>query len=382
MSAQALLVLEDGNYFIGKGIGTENSVAFGEVVFNTSMSGYQEVCTDPSYYGQIVSFTYPHIGNVGINKNDFESDKPQVAGVILNSEIPKPSNWQCKKSFDIFLKENDVTVIYDIDTRELTSKIRNTGSVFGCILTKDVITKLDINNSLKELNIYREKSLTLDSVAKVSCKNPYIFNKEISPHLKNVVVIDFGVKKSILKALESTNVNVIVVPHNSDFATIKRYKPSGIVLSNGPGDPERCVEFYSIVHSIIKECIPLMGICLGFQILCLALGAKSYKMKFGHHGINHPIIKLDDKKVFISSQNHNYAIDEKTLPISLQATYTSLFDGSLQGVKHKDLPIVGYQGHPEAGPGPNESKVFFDEFINLINKKHSNIQRSKIFTTE
>ena len=373
MSEPAILVLEDGSLFHGISIGAQGST-IGEVVFNTSMTGYQEILTDPSYSHQIVTLTYPHIGNTGANHEDMESDKIHASGLIIRNASMIASSWRSQLSLEDFLEENNLVAIADIDTRRLTSILRKSGAQSGCIMTGDIDPKLA-----------SDKAKTFPGIAgmdlaKVVCvKEPYEWNdgSNFSNRLRpikqtekvfNVVALDYGVKRNILRLLVDLGCKVTVLPATSSAEKILSYNPDGIFLSNGPGDPDACDYAITAIKELLKTPIPIFGICLGYQLLALAANAKTIKMKFGHHGANHPVIDLSSGKVVITSQNHGFAVDAKTLPSNLNVTHTSLFDGTLQGVQVKNKNAFGFQGHPEASPGPHDLMYIFNKFIENIKR--------------
>ncbi len=373
MSEPAILVLEDGSLFHGISIGAQGST-IGEVVFNTSMTGYQEILTDPSYSHQIVTLTYPHIGNTGANHEDMESDKIHASGLIIRNASMIASSWRSELSLENFLEENNLVAIADIDTRRLTSILRKSGAQSGCIMTGDIDPKLA-----------SDKAKTFPGIAgmdlaKVVCvKEPYEWNDgsnfsnrlrpiEQTEKVFNVVALDYGVKRNILRLLVDLGCKVTVLPATSSAEKILSYNPDGIFLSNGPGDPDACDYAITAIKELLKTPIPIFGICLGYQLLALAANAKTIKMKFGHHGANHPVIDLSSGKVVITSQNHGFAVDAKTLPSNLNVTHTSLFDGTLQGVQVKNKNAFGFQGHPEASPGPHDLMYIFNKFIENIKR--------------
>ncbi|CAL4319156.1 glutamine-hydrolyzing carbamoyl-phosphate synthase small subunit [Buchnera aphidicola] len=381
MKKNAVLILEDGNIFYGKSIGIKG-ITSGEIVFNTSMTGYQEILTDPSYKNQIITFTAPHIGNVGTNSNDEESKKIHAKGIVIKKISLKPSNYRSKQTLQKYLRKNNKITITNIDTRKLTRIIRNKGSQKGCIISEykniyaiknyqdAILLKKKIKKktkSKKKLTTYSwsKKSLNLKKKIQIK-KNFKYFNKKPI----NIIVYDFGVKQNILKMLFDRNCNITVVSKNTAYKKIKKYKPQGIFLSNGPGDPRKFKNSIKIIKKILKKKIPIFGICLGHQILALANKAKIKKMKFGHHGANHPVKILKNNKIIITSQNHNYVINEKKLPKNIKITHRSLFDNTIQGIKIKKNFAFSFQGHPEASPGPQDAKFLFDKFINMINKKN------------
>ena len=373
MSEPAILVLEDGSLFHGISIGAQGST-IGEVVFNTSMTGYQEILTDPSYSHQIVTLTYPHIGNTGANHEDMESDKIHASGLIIRNASMIASSWRSELSLENFLEENNLVAIADIDTRRLTSILRKSGAQSGCIMTGDIDPKLASDKAKAFPGI-----AGMD-LAKVVCvKEPYEwtdgsnFSNRLRPikqteKVFNVVALDYGVKRNILRLLVDLGCKVTVLPATSSAEKILSYNPDGIFLSNGPGDPDACDYAITAIKELLKTPIPIFGICLGYQLLALAANAKTIKMKFGHHGANHPVIDLSSGKVVITSQNHGFAVDAKTLPSNLNVTHTSLFDGTLQGVQVKNKNAFGFQGHPEASPGPHDLMYIFNKFIENIKR--------------
>lgn len=373
----AALVLEDGMVFEGTAFGFINENAhfsMGEVVFNTSISGYQEIITDPSYNQQIITLTYPHIGNVGINTNDEEAPHIYAKGLIIRQLPKRTSNWRSQLSLDEYLKQHKVVGLAQIDTRALTRHIREKGALNGCIITAPVITKALIDTALAKIADF--EGLVGKNLAKaVSTPTPYLWqgggawqSVEHLPSEKkyHVAVLDYGVKHSILRVLDDLGCRLSVLPYDTSPEDILALKPDGVFLSNGPGDPTACVEAIYNIQQLISKKIPLFGICLGFQLLGLAMGAQTIKMKFGHHGGNHPVQCVRNKKVYITSQNHGFAVDEINLPDDLRVTHRSLFDKTLQGFEHKTLPIFGFQGHPEAGPGPNDARCLFQMFVELM----------------
>ena len=368
MRRKAILALEDGSYFIGYSFGAEGETE-GELIFNTSMTGYQEIITDPSYKGQIVVMTYPQIGNYGVNDDDIESKRVQVNGFVVKEVFFKYSNWRAKKSLHEYLAENGVVGIYGIDTRALVKKIREKGTLKGVISTKEMEPKKLVEKArripdISQLNLVRE----------VSTKEIYFWNQGDYDLLKGflikenekplVAVIDFGVKFNILRRLASEGAKVVVLPHEVADKEIGKINPDAIFLSNGPGDPERVVEGIRLVRKY-KEKKPIMGICLGCQIIGLALGGKTYKLKFGHHGGNHPVKDLRTGRIEITAQNHNFAIDPETLPQDVEITHLNLLDHTVEGIKHKELPIFAVQYHPENSPGPHDSYYLFKEFVSM-----------------
>ena len=352
----AILKLEDGTVFHGQAIGVLGTTV-GELVFNTAMTGYQEVLTDPSYAKQIINFTYPSIGNTGINLDDNESIKIWAAGVVVRENSSIASNWRSVKTFSEWLSEQGIVGIAGVNTRRLTKHLRDYGNQLGCItaLASPFCKKRPSHSDCG--NIFGE-----------------VLRGNDGEHAQNetkVVVIDFGVKNSILTNLTKHNCAITIISANTTAAEILKLEPDGIVLSNGPGDPRDLIEAIANIKKMIsaEQNIPILGICLGFQLLALALGADIFKMKFGHHGANHPVQEISDNKVFITSQNHNYAVVEGSIPDELIITHRSLFDQTVQGLRHKVKTICGYQWHPEAGPGPADSVNIFQQFIKTMQPK-------------
>ena len=361
----ALLILKDGTRFHGTSIGSNNS-SVGEVVFNTSITGYQEILTDPSYAEQIVTLTYPHIGNTGTNNEDYESNVPYCKGLIVHSVSPLSSNFRNQKDLVAFLKEHNIPAITDLDTRKLTRHIRNNGAQPGLILIGEDQDNISMLDSFPGLS-------GMDLAKVVSTKEQYAFDqgewslgeghKHISETQFKVVAYDFGIKKNILRMLASRGADLIVVPAETDYKEVLKLNPDGIFLSNGPGDPEPCEYAIKNISEFLKQSIPIFGICLGHQLLSLALGAQTKKMKFGHHGANHPVQDLNSKKVFITSQNHGFTVDESSLNDNIVVTHKSLFDQTIQGIESKNKLAFSFQGHPEASPGPTEMAYLFDQFF-------------------
>jgi len=366
----ALLALADGSLFHGESIGISGQ-SVGEVVFNTAITGYQEILTDPSYYKQIITLTYPHIGNVGVNQADEESAKIFASGLIIRDLPLLTSNWRTETSLEIYLKHHRVVAIVGIDTRRLTRLLREKGAQNGCIVAGQQIEEQAAIESarafpgLKGMDLAKEVSTQQIYTWE---KGTWHFNAPATPPEKRwkVIAYDFGVKRNILRMLVERGCHVTVVPAQTTAQTVLAQQPDGVFLSNGPGDPAPCDYAISAIKDIVATGIPTFGICLGHQLLGLAGGAQTVKMKFGHHGANHPVQELTSKRVMITSQNHGFAIDEKTLPSFLRATHRSLFDGSLQGITFTDKPAFGFQGHPEASPGPHDVSVLFDHFITLM----------------
>ena len=374
MAGSAVLALEDGSIFTGVAIGAQGSSS-GEVVFNTSMSGYQEILTDPSYAKQIVTLTYPHIGNTGTNEEDNESKQVWASGLVIRDLPLLASNWRNEQSLDDFLKARNVVAIAEIDTRRLTRLLRDKGALNGCLLSG---AALATGGEAEALRLAKEFPglKGMDLAREVSVKDSYTWQGGIwdlesgykveSDNRFKVVAYDFGVKNNILRMLVDRDCEVTVVPAETPAAEVLAMKPHGIFLSNGPGDPEPCDYAIEAIAEFLKQGIPLFGICLGCLLMALACGAKTVKMSLGHHGANHPVQNLKDGTVLITSQNHGFAVDEKTLPENLAATHKSLFDGSLQGIERTDIPAFGFQGHPEASPGPHDVAPLFDHFIELM----------------
>jgi len=374
----AMLVLADGTVFHGNSVGAEGITA-GEVAFNTAMTGYQEILTDPSYCRQIITLTYPHIGNTGTNEEDIESTTEQAvhaAGLVIRDLPLVSSNWRSRQTLPDFLKQYGVPAIAGIDTRKLTRILRERGAQAGCIMAGQV----DEAEALRQAQSF--PGLTgMDLASVVSCSSPWEFNEGEwtidrgyraggASHFK-VVVLDFGVKRTILRKLVERGCQVTVYPAQTQIDEILATKPDGVLLSNGPGDPESCDYAITATRALLDKKIPLFGICLGHQILALAIGAKTVKMKFGHHGANHPVQDIDNERVMITSQNHGFAVDIDTLPANARITHRSLFDKSLQGFELTDRPAFCFQGHPEASPGPHDVDYLFDRFISQMtqNKK-------------
>ncbi|OTP97063.1 carbamoyl-phosphate synthase small subunit [Gilliamella apicola] len=379
MQTYALLMLQDGSQFIGKSIGA-NGQTVGEVVFNTSMTGYQEILTDPSYSEQLVTLTYPHIGNVGTNDADAESNQIYAKGLIIRDLPLIASNYRSKMDLSSYLKQHNVIAIADIDTRRLTRILREKGAQHGVIITaNDKQTLLDKAENAKQEALNYKGLSGLDLAKEVTCKESYTWtcgiwtrqqehptpkaDSELSYH---VVAYDFGVKQNILRMLVERGCKLTVVPAKTPANEVLSLNPDGIFLSNGPGDPAPCTYAIEAIKQFLTTNIPVFGICLGHQLLALACGAKTVKMKFGHHGGNHPVKDLENNRVMITAQNHGFAVDESTLPAHLRATHKSLFDGSLQGIHHNQKPAFSFQGHPEASPGPHDAAPLFDHFIELI----------------
>tara|TARA_Y100000748_G_scaffold261525_1_gene229655 strand:+ start:661 stop:1839 length:1179 start_codon:yes stop_codon:yes gene_type:complete len=369
------LILENGAVFQGFAIGAKKSVV-GEVCFNTSMTGYQEIISDPSYAGQIINFTFPHIGNVGTNLDDSETYKPFVNGIIINCDISEPSNFRSIKHFDLWLKKNDIPGLCNIDTRSLTSLIRSNGAPKGCVNTLG-----KRGNSVKKNldQIIKWPGLNgLDLAKEVSCKEIFTWNPKKTKSKLKIVAIDYGIKHNILNSLQKFNTEIIIVPANTRSEKILEFNPDGIFLSNGPGDPKATGKYaIPIIKDLIKSNIPIFGICLGHQLVSLAFGAKTKKMFQGHRGANHPVKNIQTQKVEITSQNHGFVVTEESIPSSIKVTHKSLFDGTIEGIKHKSKDIFSVQYHPEASPGPHDSHYLFKKFIEMINKNKKNAKKKK-----
>ena len=370
----AVLVLADGTVFRGRSIGARG-LAAGEVVFNTAMTGYQEILTDPSYCRQIVTLTYPHIGNTGVNAEDDEAPRVHVAGLVVRDLPAAHSSWRAETALDFYLKKNNVVGIADIDTRKLTRLLREKGAQNGCLMAGDI--KLEI--ALSEAKAFPGLA-GMDLAKVVTVAKPYEWNQgkwqlgkghQSGVDLKfHVVAYDYGIKRNILRLIVERGARVTVVPASFPAKDILRMKPDGVFLSNGPGDPEPCDYAIEAIGEILDSTrIPVFGICLGHQLMALASGAKTLKMKFGHHGANHPVKDLDTGQVVITSQNHGFAVDPSSISSNLRATHISLFDGSLQGLARTDRPAFCFQGHPEASPGPHDIGYLFDRFAKLMKEK-------------
>ena len=376
----ALLALADGTTFLGTRIGAPGHTV-GEVVFNTALTGYQEILTDPSYCRQIVTLTYPHIGNVGVNEEDVEAAKVHAAGLIVRDLSLRVSNFRATLSLPQYLEREGTVAIADIDTRRLTRVLRTTGAQNGCIVGFEPGTV--VGPEQVAAAVARAKAAPsmsgLDLAKVVSVTEPYEWTEtewqlgqgygSLKDPRFHVVAFDFGVKRNILRMLASRGCRITVVPAQTSAAEVLKLKPDGIFLSNGPGDPEPCDYAIAATRELINTGTPTFGICLGHQILALASGARTFKMKFGHHGANHPVKDLDTGRVSITSQNHGFAVDEKTLPSTLRPTHISLFDGTLQGLARTDKPAFCFQGHPEASPGPHDIGTLFDRFVKLMEQQ-------------
>ncbi|RAP57850.1 glutamine-hydrolyzing carbamoyl-phosphate synthase small subunit [Oleiagrimonas sp. MCCC 1A03011] len=367
----ALLVLEDGSVFRGHAVGATGSTV-GEVVFNTAMTGYQEILTDPSYARQLVTLTYPHIGNTGCNAADAESDRIQAAGLIVRDVPRRASNWRSEESLSAYLERSGVVAIAGIDTRRLTRILRDKGAQAGCIVAGDAI---DEESALAQARAFPGLN-GMDLAKEVTTASSYAWSEGVydldrtafntTEARFKVVAYDFGIKRNILRLLAERGCDLTVVPAQTPVEDVLAMQPDGVFLSNGPGDPAACEYAVAAARTLLDKKIPLFGICLGHQIMALAVGAKTLKMKFGHHGANHPVKDLDDGRVLITSQNHGFAVDPDSLPEQARVTHQSLFDGSLQGFALTDRPAFCFQGHPEASPGPHDIDYLFDRFATLM----------------
>lgn len=372
-----MLVLANGSVFRGRSIGAEGQ-AVGEVVFNTAMTGYQEMLTDPSYAGQMITLTYPHIGNVGVNLEDAESARIWATGLIVRDLPVLHSNWRAKAALPDYLKHFDVVAIADIDTRRLTRILREEGAQSGCIMAGD---NIDEQTALKLARSFPSLA-GVDLAQHVSTRETYTWTEgswgqPSAPKPRfHVVAYDFGVKRNILRLLADRGCRITVVPATTPATEVLAMRPDGVFLSNGPGDPAACAYAITAIDTLLAANMPLFGICLGYQLLALACGAKTMKMKFGHHGANHPVQDLVTGHVFISSQNHGFAVEEASLPQKLRPTHRSLFDATLQGIEHVEKPAFGFQGHPEASPGPHDVVGLFDRFIDVMSKQSHRVAES------
>ncbi|MBU2710595.1 glutamine-hydrolyzing carbamoyl-phosphate synthase small subunit [Zooshikella harenae] len=375
MSTPAILALEDGSIFSGVSIGADGQTA-GEVVFNTAITGYQEILTDPSYARQLVTLTYPHIGNTGINQQDNESTQVWASGLIIRELSPVVSNWRSQQSLSEFLKEKGIVAIAEIDTRRLTRILREKGALSGCIMAGTSISETEAFAQTESFPGLKGMDLasvvTTDKIYEWNegewqpSSNDFSASNEKPYH---VVAYDFGVKHNILRMLAHRGCRITVVPATTPASEVLAIQPDGVFLSNGPGDPEPCAYAIESIRALLEANMPLFGICLGHQLLALASGAKTEKMKFGHHGANHPVQDLNTSKVMITSQNHGFAVSKASLPENVEVTHKSLFDQSLQGIRLTDKPAFSFQGHPEASPGPHDVAPLFDLFIDLIRSR-------------
>jgi carbamoyl-phosphate synthase small subunit len=373
----AILALADGSLFRGRAIGAQGH-AVGEVVFNTAMTGYQEILTDPSYAGQIVTLTYPHVGNVGVNPEDAESRRPFAAGLVIRDLPRLASNFRATGDLGAYLVANNIVGIADLDTRRLTRLLREHGAQNGCLVARVVIDDADVSQAVARANAAPSMA-GLDLAKVVSCTAPYEWRAGTwalgqgyrpAPEPRfHVVAYDYGVKHNILRLLAERRCRMTVVPAETPAEAVLALAPDGVFLSNGPGDPEPCAYAIRAIATIVARGVPTFGICLGHQLLALAAGARTVKMKFGHHGANHPVLDRDTGQVLITSQNHGFAVDATTLPSNARITHVSLFDGSLQGIALTDRPAFSFQGHPEASPGPRDIVYLFDRFVKLMEKK-------------
>lgn len=378
MTIPAILALEDGTVFHGRAIGATGTTV-GEVCFNTAMTGYQEICTDPSYYRQLVTLTYPHIGNTGANPLDYESLRPMAAGLVIRDLPVEASNWRQTETLSGYLERHDLVAIGDVDTRALTRRLREKGALNGCIIagesldTETALAEASAFPGLKDMDLaqvvstdeayeWRLGSWSLDNDEREPAPRP---NSQLPWH---VVAWDYGIKRNILRRLVDEGCRVTVVPARTPATDVLAMKPDGVFLSNGPGDPEPCDYAIEATREILESGVPLFGICLGHQLLGLAAGADSQKMKFGHHGANHPVVETATGQVLISSQNHGFAVDEQTLPTNVRVTHRSLFDHTLQGMEYTDRPAFSFQGHPEASPGPHDMARLFEHFTALMSQ--------------
>jgi carbamoyl-phosphate synthase small subunit len=383
LSTPAVLALQDGTVFRGVSVGAEGQT-IGEVVFNTAMTGYQEILTDPSYCRQIVTLTYPHIGNTGTNSDDMESAQIHASGLIIRDSSMVASNWRSERSFTDFLKAGDTVAIADIDTRKLTRILREKGAQSGCIMTGDVDSETAVKHANKFPGIAGmdlAKFVTTDSAYQWSHGRTFgdrnrVMSRRVAPY--HVVAYDFGVKRNILRILSDLECRMTVVPATTPAQEVLDMAPDGVFLSNGPGDPEPCDYAITAIREILETDVPVFGICLGHQLLALAAGARTLKMKFGHHGANHPVQDLTNGRVMITSQNHGFAVDPESLPDNIAVTHNSLFDGSLQGIAFRDKPAYSFQGHPEASPGPHDVLYLFERFINDMDEYKRSMSQTTV----
>jgi len=370
----AILALADGTVFRGDSIGADGFAA-GEVVFNTAMTGYQEILTDPSYCRQIVTLTYPHIGNTGVNPEDVEAGRVYAAGLVIRDLAPLASNWRLRETLPQYLVRENVVAIAGIDTRKLTRILREKGAQSGCLMAGTV----DESQALAQARAFPGLA-GMDLAKVVSCEAPYSWTEtewslkdgygKLSEPRYRVVAFDYGVKRNILRKLAARGCDLTILPAQASAEDALALKPDGVFLSNGPGDPEPCDYAVGAIRELLERRVPIFGICLGHQLLGLACGARTVKMKFGHHGANHPVQDLDTGRVMITSQNHGFAVDAQTLPENVRVTHVSLFDGSLQGFARTDRPAFCFQGHPEASPGPQDIDYLFDKFVKSMDPKH------------
>ncbi|MCC7040985.1 MAG: glutamine-hydrolyzing carbamoyl-phosphate synthase small subunit [Burkholderiales bacterium] len=373
----AVLVLADGTVFRGRAIGAAG-VATGEVVFNTAMTGYQEILTDPSYTGQIVTLTYPHIGNVGVNAEDVESERIRVAGLVIRDLPRRASNWRMTGDLASYLRGGNIVGIADVDTRRLTRLLRERGAQNGCIVAAAAHDTAALDTAVERARAV--PSMTgLDLAQAVTCSAPYAWTeaawdlesgyRTLSEARFHVVAYDYGVKRNILRHLAERGCRITVVPARMPARDVLAMQPDGVFLSNGPGDPEPCDYAITAIGTLLEANLPIFGICLGHQLLALAAGGRALKMKFGHHGANHPVLDRDTGQVLITSQNHGFAVDPASLPDNVRITHVSLFDDTLQGLAWKDKPVFCFQGHPEASPGPHDVTYLFDRFVKAMEQR-------------
>lgn len=383
MSTPAFLALQDGTIFRGVSVGAEGKT-IGEVVFNTAMTGYQEILTDPSYCRQIVTLTYPHIGNTGTNSDDMESSLIHASGLIIRDASMISSNWRSERSFQDFLVAGDTVAIADIDTRKLTRILREKGAQSGCIMTGEVDAETAVAHANKFPGIAGmdlARIVTTDRTYQWSQGSTFgdrnrVMSRRVAPY--HVVAYDFGIKRNILRILSDLECRMTVVSATTPIEEVLALAPDGVFLSNGPGDPEPCDYAIEAIRTLIDTDIPVFGICLGHQLLALAAGAKTLKMKFGHHGANHPVQDKATGRVSITSQNHGFAVDPDTLPDNVEITHTSLFDDSLQGIAFKNRPAYSFQGHPEASPGPHDILYLFERFISDMEEYKHKMSQNKV----
>ena len=383
MSTPAVLALQDGTIFRGVSVGAEGKT-IGEVVFNTAMTGYQEILTDPSYCRQIVTLTYPHIGNTGTNSDDMESSAIHASGLIIRDSSMVASSWRSERSFSEFLAAGDTVAIADIDTRKLTRVLREKGAQSGCIMTGEVDAETAIAHANKFPGIAGmdlAKFVTTDEAYQWSYGSNFgdrgrVMSRRVAPY--HVVAYDYGIKRNILRILSDLECRMTVVPATTTAEEVLALSPDGVFLSNGPGDPEPCDYAITAIQEILETPVPVFGICLGHQLLALASGAKTMKMKFGHHGANHPVQDLASGRVMITSQNHGFAVDPESLPANVEITHTSLFDDSLQGIAFRDRPAYSFQGHPEASPGPHDVLHLFQRFIDEMDEYKRSMSQTTI----
>jgi carbamoyl-phosphate synthase small subunit len=381
VSSPAILALADGTVFRGLSIGADGS-SVGEVVFNTAISGYQEILTDPSYCNQIVTLTYPHIGNTGVNVEDVEASRPQVAGLVIRELALAPSNWRKTMALDDYLRQNGIVGIAGIDTRKLTRLLRDRGAQAGCLMAG----RIDEAEAIAKARAFPGLA-GMDLAKVVTCAGPGAWDEtewrlgagygRQGTRKRRVVAFDYGVKRNILRKLATRDCEVKIVPAQTSAKEVLALAPDGIFLSSGPGDPEPCSYAIEAIRELLDSRIPVFGICLGHQLLGLAAGARTRKMKFGHHGANHPVLDVDSKRVLITSQNHGFEVAADTLPANTRVTHVSLFDGSLQGFTFTDRPAFCFQGHPEASPGPHDVDYLFDRFVAAMDERQRGSDRAR-----